>query len=91
MIKVAIIYILALILCLLPIKAFSYDYDVDMPGSDDPKFELITITIDKCESKFYIKKSDFESFSKDQKMMQSLTDRAIHKSLSGCRSISETK
>lgn len=71
-------------LLLISSGAYAMDYDVDMPNSGDPKFELIRVTIDGCETKFKIKKQDFNKFSKNDDAMDQLVQKAIEHSKTGC-------
>lgn len=81
----ATMYITAAILLLItPNCAKAFEYEVDMPNSGDPSMEMIRIKIDSCETKFKIKKKDFESFSNNPKALKELVKKAIDRANSGC-------
>ena len=61
------------------------DYDVDMPPSNDPAYQVVRIGIDGCDTIFPIKKEDFDKVTKDDKAMDDMVDIAIKRSKSGCR------
>jgi hypothetical protein len=69
---------------MLSTTAQAMDYDVDMPNSGDPKFQMVRVVIDGCETKFKIKNEDFNKFSKNDEAMDQLIQKAIQHSKSGC-------
>jgi len=75
---------LILAILMMPAIASAFEYDVDMPNSGDPKIQLIRITIDSCQTKFKVKKADFEKFSENPAALTKLVKLAIENANSGC-------
>jgi hypothetical protein len=71
-------------LILLSKCAGAAEVDVDMPPSDNPKYQLIRVTIDGCETFFKVKTKDFESLSNNNSAIQDLVDKALKHAQSGC-------
>lgn len=67
-----------------PSIASAFSYEVDMPNSNDPSYEMIRIKIDNCESKFKIKKSEFRELSDNPDILKKLVKKAIQRSSNGC-------
>lgn len=85
MVKIAMIHVVAAFIVLFSVRAnASFEYDVDMPNSGDPKMQMIRINVNGCDSKFLIEKDKFEEFSKDKQKLQQLVKRAIEQSTNGC-------
>lgn len=85
-IKAMIVYVGALILCLISCKANAFqDYDVEWPISDGKKqTSTVVITIDGCKTKITMKNSDIESFSQPDNIKKAV-QTAIQNTNSGCK------
>lgn len=76
---------LLLILLMSPYTASAItSYDVDFPHSTDPAYQLLRVTIDRCETLIKIKSGDLIFFSKDRKSMNDVIKLAIERAKIGC-------
>lgn len=55
-----------------------------MPNSGNPKYEMIRVQTNGCDSKFLVKKEEFETFSKNSKALQQLVAKALEHEATGC-------
>lgn len=75
---------LGLISALMLQSAIAAPY-VDIYESKDPKNMVIEITIDGCLTTFKVPKSEFASFSSNDKAMNEMVKLANEHAKSGCR------
>ena len=82
--KTAIAIYAAALMLAIPNCANAFEYEVDMPNSGDKRFEMIRVKINNCDTKFLIKKEEFESFTKNSKALQQLVQKALQREATGC-------
>lgn len=82
--KIAMIHLVAIAIVSFCVHAEAMEYDVDMPGSGQRDMEMIRITVEGCESKFFIKKENFEKVTSNPAEMKEMAKQAIKKAARGC-------